>query len=837
MVRHWAIFFLAFLSFYQFPSFGICSIYEAEGITISCDRWPDSTSLERFGNDSIRITGARTHEEKAIAVWRYIQHLTAATSTVPKEPSLGNNYVIDPLKLLNVYGGHWCDGLSRIMEMTWRALGYRAQKLYNFGHTLADCHWKDSDGIERWHVFDVSQHWYVYDRSGGHIATKDELSLDPSLIYFPSHTPIPSNPSLMQPSYVHAGHLNIEPHSMGINLRIGEAMERYWGNERKPYYNLFGKEKRKDFKHGPYPVTYGNGRLVYQPDLSKQAFKQGLFQEATNLSCTEEDGLGPALHPSKTKENGIVIFGISLPYVISDAWLDARVIRDNLGDEIRFSISIDGGHTWRTFWEPGNELGIINLEKVNFCIPFNPDQQGPPKIITPFGRYDYLFKIEMKATEKITSCGLESFSLVTVFQHNLFSLPMLWPGRNKITVRGDLNPKSMLKLTYVWEDPKGRGKTHIEKITTTPFQFEIVTRGNKWEDIICRSIKIEVLPRDRNIEISSILKGDPNAAPHPSITSIPQVENLIGSYRPERLKNSSYYIKRIEAELKMLNHPSISNDVLKRHYGEIRQNVLALGALKDPRSKEVLELIIAKDRTHAFQNKVWACQALFQSVGHLAAPMMLRILDRDRTITWHDPENHWSQDAMWLHTVGIASAILANIREFKGKEQAADLIAEILRRETISTDPKKIWYGEEVCWGLIKSLGKLGDKKHIGLIRTFLKEDSDARTMALQALGDIGDSSVTRDVLAVLKSFQYSPNGLHAIETLGKIGTKEVGPDLYPILSHWDEDFRVAAAVALGKIGDFNAIPRLKKMIENETFLWVIDSAKESLRRLEKANN
>jgi len=37
---------------------------------------------------------------------------------------------------------------------------------------------------------------------------------------------------------------------------------------------------------------------------------------------------------------------------------------------------------------------------------------------------------------------------------------------------------------------------------------------------------------------------------------------------------------------------------------------------------------------------------------------------------------------------------------------------------------------------------------------------------------------------------------LDSIEVLGKIGTKGIGPELYPFLSHWDEDFRGAAAIA-----------------------------------------
>ena len=152
------------------PGYG--SEYGAQGIHISCDRWPDCSSLEQFGNDAIRLSNARSNEEKAIAVWRFIQQFTEA-GAVPMEPAYENYYILSPLKILNVYGVHWCDGISRVMEMTWRGLGFRAEKLYKFGHTFADCWWEDEDGVERWHVFDLSQHWFVYDRTGKHIATKD----------------------------------------------------------------------------------------------------------------------------------------------------------------------------------------------------------------------------------------------------------------------------------------------------------------------------------------------------------------------------------------------------------------------------------------------------------------------------------------------------------------------------------------------------------------------------------------------------------------------------------------------------------------------------------------
>jgi HEAT repeat protein len=214
--------------------------------------------------------------------------------------------------------------------------------------------------------------------------------------------------------------------------------------------------------------------------------------------------------------------------------------------------------------------------------------------------------------------------------------------------------------------------------------------------------------------------------------------------------------------------------------------------------------------------------------------MMMRLLERDKSITWHDPQNKWSRDAIWLHTAAMAAAVLASIQTFDGREQAADIIAETLAGKRTATDPRSIWRGEEICWGLIKALGKLGGKKHIPLLKTYLKEDSDARTMAIQALGDMGDPSLVPDLLSILRNFKYSPNGLASVQALGKIGTKTIAPDFYPFLSHWDEDFRGAAATALGRVKDFDSIPKLKEMIERERFPWVITAARESLRLLER---
>lgn len=153
----------------------------ATNIKIINDRWPDTSTLTNFGESSIQLMNANTGEEKALAIWRFIQQTTHSeygSSIQAREPAYGITYMEDPIKLLNVYGLHYCDPLSRIMIMTWRSIGGRAAKYYKWGHTLAEIWYKDYDNIDRPHLFDISQFWFVYTRSSDRVASSDDIMGD-----------------------------------------------------------------------------------------------------------------------------------------------------------------------------------------------------------------------------------------------------------------------------------------------------------------------------------------------------------------------------------------------------------------------------------------------------------------------------------------------------------------------------------------------------------------------------------------------------------------------------------------------------------------------------------
>jgi hypothetical protein len=501
---------------------------------------------------------------------------------------------------------------------------------------------------------------------------------------------------------------------------------------------------------------------------------------------------------------------------------------------IRFSFSSDGGTNWRSIWETGEELGAIHLQQVGFCDPFDPSKEERPKTITPFGMYDFLIKIELEAKKDVSDTGVDEFSVTTVFQHNIFVLPMLWPGSNKITASGEVDPRSRLRVTYVWDDLEAQDRTHTAEVDSTPLCYKIFAKGQKWDDVVCRSITMSVLPKKASHKRLTPSISAP-IRPQEGLTAyVYPTERSIGKSYTKPIESPQHYIQGLQRQLEAQRNLGTSNIPLKKLSKKIGRNILALAALRDPSARQVLEEVIKSDTTHPFRNKVRACQALYQCAGDSAAPMMIKILERDQAIRWRNGPKKRSQEAAWLRTTSMAAAILAKIKAFEGKERAADLVAGILEGRKTKTDPRTTKRGKEICWGLIRALGKLGNRKHIPVLKSFLTERSDATAVAVRAIGDIGDSSVIPDIVSLLKNFKYSPIGLYSIEVLGELGTHSLGHHLYPFLGHWDEDFRGTAATALGNMGDQKAIPELEEMLKKETFPWVLSAAKRSIRMLKR---
>ncbi len=735
---------------------------QAKNIHIVSNRWPDSSDMTRFSQDATRLMGARTHEEKSMAIWRFIRMWTAyTTGVIPRESKLGDNYVDDPLKVLNVYGAHWCDGLARIMEAAWRSLGMRVEKLYRGGHTQADLFWEDADGIFRGHLFDVSEGWFVYDRSGTYIASADDIATDYSLIFYPSNTPVPARPSYWgMYNWVHAPHISMSEYRPHLDLRQNESLTLYWGNISLPYLDNFKRRGKKDFEHGPYPVTYGNAVFAWEPDVA---------------------------------DSPDMVLPIRSPYIISHAKIRADVGIGAAGKSICILISLDRGGTWQTLWETRNaragDLIDLDLTKTNG---------------SPFGRYDYQLKIQADAHPEndLENRLFDRFEITTVTQHNIFSLPQLLPGKNTITVSGQVSGNGALYVTWNWDDTMGKGREHVSVIHETPHVFEIVTSGRKWEDVKLNHLEIRAGddPGGSNREV--VVEGYPGTVNNLAHKDIFDTKQIIGTKQPPPLEQASYYID------------SIKNN------RNVVASLSALMVLKDDAAREVATDLALNSIKHPV--KEMAIQALFLMDRDRAVPVLESILKKDPAIKWKsDDKNKFVELQHWYSV----SAMISRIFAVNGITSAAPLLADIL--DNIIANKDKAWQPHA---SIIKSLSMLGATDAAPSIRPFMDMNLDEAAVAVWALGELGDKASIGKIRQMFDAASYELIQLNSAVALCRLRDTSRLQEILALMESPDENFRGFIAGALGEIEHPDVISALEELLVKERFGWVKTAAEESLR-------
>ena len=423
-----------------------------------------------------------------------------------------NGFVDQGLKVLNVYGAHWCDGQVRVVEAVWRALGYRAEKVVRGGHTIVGCYYADDDGASRWHALDVSHSGLLFDRSYRRLLSLDELSTAYYAGYY---------------QWVFCPHNDWDDHRMELSLRVGERLERLWGNLGSPYEDNIarGDTKVPKGERGPYPFDYGNGRWTYTPDLTGKDWIAGLAKPPENMAAGE-------LRPFRAGLAATAVWDFRTPYIISDARVKVRLRRKSAEDRIRLYLSVDEGKTEKVLWDcPADVTGDQEVSiAIGDKFTVTDRTAPPPQFYSPFGRYAYRLKLELLAPRDARDCQVEGISFETVVQHNYFALPQLQPGRNLITVRGELPAGKALKITYVWSDPLGEDRKNVTIVEHTPCTYEILAAGWRWQDCVCKSLVIEGVGNSGSGN-RTLVKEAPSEV-HPLPAGSPVAETATHWYQP-----------------------------------------------------------------------------------------------------------------------------------------------------------------------------------------------------------------------------------------------------------------------------------------------------------------
>ncbi|MCX7590685.1 MAG: HEAT repeat domain-containing protein, partial [Kiritimatiellae bacterium] len=412
-----------------------------------------------------------------------------------------------------------------------------------------------------------------------------------------------------------------------------------------------------------------------------------------------------------------------------------------------------------------------------------------------------------------SDCVVEEIGFSTVVQQNYFALPQLQPGHNLITVRGDLSEGCALRVTYVWDDPTGSGRKNVTVIEKTPFTYEIVAGGQKWEDCVCREIAIEAVPSTGQGN-RTVLKEVP--APFermPPMRSAEETRQRHYWHRPDRKDLPS-----LEVLLTQIAEPG------RGPVAEMNLAVRGLMELRAPEAFDALKEVVYEEQRKDGP-KIAALVALYVTDKERARRVCWHLLEDIGNAKWRDdePANPAYREGHWC----TAAAVIAQFAAAAGWKEFVPVLVRALKNPHAS---------DMVRWGLLDGLGRLGDGQAAEAVRCFLNsEDLDTVQVAALAAGRLSDrAAIPR--LRELLDCRYPPAQFNAAMALAMLHDVDSAATIRKWLTMAeDENYRGIGAEVLGILQDVHALPALHMAIAVEPFPWVrarMQTAIDILERL-----
>jgi HEAT repeat protein len=695
------------------------------GAHISNDQWPDAFTLRTFAGDAIRLEKARTEEEQALALYNWIARvMTVGGSPYEGEPGK-EAPVLDTVKIMAIYGNHWCDGQARLLETMWRSLGRQGVRLFipMRVHSFVELRWRDTDGQERWHALDVNNGWFVRNHQGW-IASSEDIERDPLLV-------LAANQDLkMRTKGWLRTHLSVMPeHSMALHLRQGEVQTLSWDNESTYYVNprtraTVSADSPLFTPGGPFSEFIGAGEMVFEPDFRRPGWIDDLKQAPDNIMAV--DG---RLQPKANGRDSSVIYQFDFPYLISDARVEALIVNRNAEASTAVSFSIDNGLSWHRAWA-SSAVGETRL-KVNLGVDRNKAAQ--PSVL---GRYSYLLRIEFHAQSNPGAISLGGLKFTHRTMLNKMTLPNLQPGWNHFRVAAQsMAPESGLLVRLDWTDKNGR--QIIEKnLARLPAEFDVFANCSGGAGIKMHSIQLRAIPSadaSRPLEISNLRK-------------------II----------EAGLVKDARAVAGLM-------ESLKEEDPEIRY--WAADALGKIGSAAAVPALIAALRDPLDAVRMSACVALGDLKAREALPVLVDLM------TGRIPSGK-GYSLFIPQDVGAVQWMAARALGRIGDPGAVEPLMNALEKS-----------GGDLGVYIAEALGDLGDRRAVpGLVEAAKKGDEPALRSVAEALGRIGDPAAVQVLIELLNSGKEDAR-FASIIALGRIRdprgiaalkrTSEVDPQLF----------------------------------------------------------
>jgi len=658
------------------------------GLHVSNDRWPDAFTLRSFAEDAIRLERARTREEEATALYNWIARVMTIGGSPYEGPPGKEAAVLDTLKIMAIYGNHWCDGQARLLETMWRSLGRQGCRLYipMRHHSFVELQWRDKDGQERWHAMDVNNGWFVRNAQGW-VASSEEIERDPLLV-------LAANQDLkMRTKGWLRTHLSVMPeHSMALHLRRGESYTLLWESGGSYYVNpktraSVSSDSPLYRPGGPYSQFIGGGEMVFAPDIGNPAWTADLKNDPENIAVS-----AGRLHPKLAGRAASFTYQFDYPYLIADGWVESTFTNANSRASAAISFSTDGGKSWNQAWNSSGE----GKTRVRTNLGIDRDSTGTPSVL---GLYSYLLRFELRAEADPAEVSFSDIKVTHRTMMNRMTLPNLQPGWNRFKIAAQsMAADSGLRISLEWSDKDG--KQRIEKDTARiPSEFDVFANCSGGATIKMHSLRLQA------IQAADAKVGKPRS----------RIEEIIAA----RLSRDSTAIARLI-------------DALKEQDPEIRYWAAdALG--KIGASAAIPPLIIAlKDPLDAV--RMSACVALGDLKAREAIPDLLNLVS-GKTPSGKGYRLFIPEDVgavQWM-----AARALGRIGDLRAVEPLAQAMGKA---------------GGDLGVYVAEALGELGDRRAVpALIGAARRREEPALRAVAEALGRLGDPQAVPVLLELLR--------------------------------------------------------------------------------------
>lgn len=486
-----------------------------KSVWIGNNRWPSGRNLGEFAKDVFRIENCKTDRDKAMAFyeWTIRCMMRGPNFTVPD--GFGTySRSFNPLLMFTSFGHFECTGWGWIAAEALQAAGLKARRVVgqNDGHTIYEVYYKGKDGKAAWHAFDAFLgHWFL--NRSGEVASCEEVSQDHNLVHDPvgTSTPLayhadltflskrnewsdaldivqrlkeeslswtllpgmeaanlyePADPQLVLycgddyprgshcqiPAYDHKGAPNFPQH------------EPYWRNYRKNMHDITWIGSDKAVR------THGAGALRWQPLL---------YGSAVTAWADNAEFKNNTVKPSGINKHCEVWYKFEIPYYVSYLQIEG-LVRGTGADYCGLGISADGGQT------------ITPLQtniRGGFRFRNGLAERKSGKTSVQFTR-QFLLRFDLHSHSSHVTSEIESLRITIGYQQNMFTQPLLLPGKNKLYLEGNELKGSKLKAAWYYTLLGKDGSIEIESKKEGRVEKEVNLGFEKPDDITMRGVVI-----------------------------------------------------------------------------------------------------------------------------------------------------------------------------------------------------------------------------------------------------------------------------------------------------------------------------------------------------------